>query len=205
MRFFLGLGLLVLLLTTGCQQKKQTAEQAGTATESSFSEVIDHGQGYIIQNAKLADTSETPALVMSSGLRLASGTTSVLVIRGNSTDKSVESTLALQLDGFAPGSSIEYSGDRDKAQFWIAGKLEDRSIAHESGLISGSLRCIKDEWSDLDLGLNRALKEGIGDVEVVVANIDPAGLSHPNEKKYAARFQLPLITLAELIRITRPV
>ena len=47
MRFLLGLSLIAVVLWTGCGQKKQTAEQSGTATESAFTEVIDHGQGVL--------------------------------------------------------------------------------------------------------------------------------------------------------------
>jgi hypothetical protein len=197
------LPVLVLFMFAGCA-KKSSEEQAGTASRSAYSEVIDQNQGYVVEDARFAQDGDTAPLVMDGGLKLAKGTGSVVVIRGVGGD-GASTILALQIASFAPGSSVEYGGEAGSAQFWVAGTVGGSAVRKETGLVSGNIRMIKDEWSDLDLGLNRSIRRGVGDLEVVVANIDPAGLNLPREKKYAARFQLPIVTLDELVRISRPV
>ena len=111
--------------------------------------------------------------------------------------------LAIQFPSFAAGTTQDYTGDTLQARFWVMGSTADGAVMIPTGLISGSLRCIKKDKSTLNLGLNRDLLDGIGDVELVVANIVPGPLTFPAEKKYAARFQLPIITLAEMAKIAQ--
>jgi hypothetical protein len=63
---------------------------------------------------------------------------------------------------------------------------------------------VKQSPSKINLGLNREIKDGVGDIEIAVANIAAAGFTVNAAKKVAARFQLPLISLEEMAKLMQP-
>lgn len=196
--------LVAFALVAGCSKQQKTEDQAGTASRSTYSEVIDSNQGYIIENASLAEANQIATFTIANQFQLVEGTTSVLIIRSNANDKGAETLLALQFPSFAEGTTSEFGGDSKIAQFWVIASSEKGKTARNSGLISGSLRFIKKAPSSITLGLNREMTDGIGDIEIVVANIEAPGLNIPVEKKYAARFKLPIISLKELVSLNQP-
>ena len=195
--------LLGLALLAGCGKKQAEDGQAG-ATQSAFTDVMDSKNGYIVENARLATADDNNAFVITGGCKLAAGTSSVMIIRGEGGDPSSTTILALEFPSFAAGSSLEFDGTQSHAQFWVVGKQKENPTAMPSGLISGSLRFIKKNPSKINLGLGRDLIDGVGDIEVVVANISVPGVKMDAVKKYAARFNLPFITLEEMVKINQP-
>lgn len=194
----------LLLLLIGCTTKQDKEQQAGTAARTTFAEVIDSQHGYIIESASIVVGNSPDAFAISQAVRLAPGKSSVLIVRTSPNDSSDETLLALQFPAFASGSAVEYTGKPEAAQFWIIGTKDGNKTAISTGLISGSLRFIKSGKSAANLGLNRELLEGTGEMEIVVSNISTGALKALPEKKYAAQFILPIITLEELMKINQP-
>lgn len=203
MRHYLLLTLLVL--TIGCGKKNQSDSQAGTASQSNYTEVISSSSGYIIQNAKIVtDKNEQPSFTLNGALKLGASNTSVMVIRGANKDNSASTLLALQIPTFSEGAMTEFDGSAASAQFILFGNVDGQAKVHESGLISGSVRFIKMTPSSLNLGLNRALMEGTGEMEVIVSNIQPSSFSYDAQKKFIARYSLPMVKLDEIMRLSLP-
>ncbi len=194
---------LCLLLVVGC--KKGGDSQAGTATQAGYSEVIGSTNGYIIQNAKIViKQGEQVAVNLNDALKLGNGTTNVLVIRGTNSDNSASTILALQFPAFAEGTVTEFDGSASEAQFYIFGKLNGAPSVKETGLISGSVRCGKTQPSTVNLGLNRDIQDGVGDMEIMISNIQPGGFKYDAKRKYTAHFTLPMIKLDEMARLNMP-
>lgn len=195
---------LAILLLIGCGRKDKTDSQAGTASQA-YSEVISSSSGYIIQNAKIIVNNTEPAIVnLNSALKLGNANTSVMVIRGSNVDNTASTILALQFPSFAEGTMTEFDGSAQSAQFIIYGMQNGSPVVKESGLISGSIRCVKTQPSTINLGLNREITDGTGTMEVLVSNIQPAGFNYVSSKKYNAQYTLPIIKLEELARLNVP-
>ena len=74
-----------------------------------------------------------------------------------------------------------------------------------TGTVEGSLRLVKLAPAANSMGLSRDVQDGTGEMEIVVTGIENGGLNVPAEKKFAASYQLPIITLDELARINQPI
>lgn len=197
---------LALVLLIGCGKKSENSDaQAGSATQTGISEVLSATSGYIIEDARLIVKDNDPAVMNLSGaLKLGAGKTSVMVIRGTSGDNSVSSILALQFPGFSAGTMAEFDGSSELAQFILYGMQNGQQVVKESGLISGSLRCVKTSPSTLNLGLNREIIEGSGTMEVIISNIQPGVFKYSSMKKYNAQFSFPIVKLGEMARLSTP-
>lgn len=189
----------------GCTKKNQQNEsQVGTAS-ASYSDVITSSSGYIIEDAKIIINKNDPVVVdLNNALKLGSGKTSVMIIRGTNSDNSANSILALQFPSFAQGAVAEFDGSPQLAQFVLYGNQNGQPVVKESGLISGSVRCVKTQPSTIDLGLNRQIMDGVGTMEVIVSNIQSAGFNFDSKKKYVAQYSLPMIKLGEFARLRTP-
>ena len=202
MRLYL-LGL-CLLLVVGCG-KKGGDSQVGTATQAGYSEVIGSSNGYIIQDAKmLTRASDKVVLTLNGALKLGEGTSSVLVLRGANGDFTASTILALQFPTFAEGTVTEFDGSAASSLFYIYGTIDGAPVVKETGLISGSIRCGKTQPSSVNLGLNREIMDGVGDMEVLISNIQPGGFKYDAKRKYTAHFNLPIIKLSEMARLNTP-
>ncbi|MBL0175699.1 MAG: hypothetical protein IPP94_10610 [Ignavibacteria bacterium] len=202
MKAFFALSLAALLIA-GCGKQQNAETQPGTA-QSAYTDVIDSNRGYIIENAKFAAEGETAVFTIGDSFRLAAGTSSVLVLREKETEAAPGYILALQFPSFASNTSVEYGSDAATCQYWVVG-LKDAKLSYvKTGLISGSLRFIKKAASTINLGLNRDIQDGVGDIEIALSNIAAPGVKVADSKKFAARFQLPLITLEEMAKIMQP-
>lgn len=190
---------IALLFIAACSKQEQESEKVGTAMSSSFNEVIGPENGYIIENAALASDDEQPVFAIANVCKLVHATTSVLVV--HSKDGGTGTILALQVPSFAPGSEINYDGDPGSGTFFVYGSMGTDVLEQETGVVSGMLRLQRTETSEINLGLNREVKKGLGEMEIVVSNIERGQLNIPTEKKYAARYELPVITLDELVKI----
>jgi hypothetical protein len=113
--------------------------------------------------------------------------------------------LALQYPAFSTGARLEYAAGDNRAAFWVFGIVGEQEIVRRTGAIEGSIRFVKQEPADNSLGLSRDVTNGVGEIEIVVTGIDNADIPVQSEKKYAARFRLPIITLGELARINQPI
>lgn len=198
------LGFLAIALI-GCGKQQETSEEkVGTATTSSFSEVIGASGGYIIENARIAMEGDEVKHSIANACELAEGMSNVLIVHNQNASAGGNTILALQFPNFAPGTEIEYAGEPGTGSFFVYGDLDGMTIAAETGLISGTVRLIKKEESEVTLGLNRDVMQGIGEMEIVVSAIDPNGLDVESEKKFVARFELPIVTLEELTKMNMP-
>jgi hypothetical protein len=200
-----ALSMLLLVLLVGCGKQKGADDQAGTASQSAYSDVIDGKQGYFVEQAAFASASDPVMYSIGDKFKLTRGQSSVLIINLPASDQAAGCILALQFPSFAAGTTQDFNGDTVNAQFWLMGKGQEGAVMASTGLISGSVHFIKKAKSTLNLGLNREVLDGIGDIEIAVSNIVPGALKFAAEKKFAARFQLPIITLAEMSKITQPV
>ncbi len=197
--------LIPLLLVIGCGKKQQqTNKEAGAATQTGYAEIIDQDQGYIIENARVFVGDEPADAILDGVVKLVKAKSTVMVIRTSDEENNVATILVLQFPTFAEGAVTTYDGSEGPARFYVVGTGDNRGISTVSGVVSGELRFGKKESTELDLGLNRLVQAGTGSMEVVVSNIDNGGLSVPSEKKYTARYSLPIVTIDEIARITMP-
>jgi hypothetical protein len=200
--------LFVVMLTAGCgsQQQQQAEEQRGTAGDTMGGEVISADDGYIVQNAGIAGKADEVAFSIKGVVNLKSSTSQVLVVQSRSRDGKATEMLVLEFPSFAEGTERVFSPDDNTAGFWVFGMTKDRQeVMQRTGTIEGHLRLAKIRPAANSLGLNRDMSDGTGDMEIVVTGIDNGGLDIPVEKKYAARYQLPMISLDEFARINRPI
>ena len=191
------------LLLGGCAKQQKAEDQAGAA-QSAYSDVLGSDRGYIVENAKFAVAGDESLFSIGNNFRLSAGASSVLILREKETEGRPGYILALQFPAFAAGTTKDYAGDVESAQYWAIGYVDGKSVVSQTGLISGSLRFVKTNPSNIDLGLNRDIMDGVGDIEIVVANIMAEGMKLEEVKKFAARFQLPMISLQEFAKITQP-
>ena len=196
--------LFVALISACSQEHKQGEEQAGTATTSVSGEVISGSMGYIVEGARLTDEGQS-TLSIKGALGMAPGDSQVLIIRTESAEGGFTELLALQFPAFATGSRIEYAPGDDRSGFWVLGVDGDTDVMRRTGMIEGAVRFVKKDEAENSLGLNRTVSNGIGEIEIVVTGIDNSDIPVQAEKKYAARFRLPIITLDELSRINQPI
>lgn len=196
--------LLGMLLIAGCSKKDAAEQQTGTAAQSAFTDVMDQKNGYIVENAGIVLPAAT-ATTEGESFKLASSTTCVLVIESQATENQPGYLLALQFPTFAAGAVQEYGGDGSTAEFFLVTKANGALTYMASGLISGSVRFAKKEASTIDIGLNREMQCGYGDIDVVVSNIKVGATKFEPTKKFSARFEMPIIALDELTRIKKPV
>lgn len=194
--------LLTILLVglVGCGKQKAADDQAGTATQSAFTDVLDGKSGYIVEQAAFAEAGDQAEFSIGDQCKLKRGQSSILIINLPASEQTAGCVLALQFPAFSAGTTQDFNGDAVNARFWLKGT----STMEATGLVSGSIRCIKKGKSSLNLGLNRELLDGIGDIEMVVSKIVPGALKFPAEKKFAARFQLPMLAIGELAKINQP-
>lgn len=194
---------MTILLLAGCAKREQSDAQAG-ATQSAYTDVIGSNRGYIVENAQFAAADDKALFTIGDKFALAAGSSSVLILREQESESRPGYILALQFPTFAPGTSKDYGTDPQAAQFWLLGTADKVSIVAQTGTVSGSVRFIKKAQSTIDLGLNREITDGVGDIEVVAAGISVEKLKFDTSKKFAARFQLPIITIEELAKINQP-
>jgi hypothetical protein len=215
-RTYLFLLTAVLLTACGSRQEgadgTQTAQsemtshgaQTGTSAGTVSGEVIGSDMGYIVENARISGDQSSAAYSIKNVLRISKGTSTVLLVR-TQTEAGVTEFLALEFPRFADGTSIEYASGEMDAAFWIFGMKDKLEIMKQTGAVEGTLRLLKTSPSTANLGMQRKLTDGVGEMEVVVVGIDNEGLDVPNEKKYAARFTLPIITMDELAKLNQPI
>ncbi len=196
---------LIALFSACSQEHRQAEEQAGTATTTVSGEVISGRMGYIVENARFAAEDEQAPFSIKGALELTAGDSQVIIIRTTSTEGGFTELLALQFPAFATGTQIEYAPGDDRSAFWVFGIDDDSDVMRRTGIIEGSVRFVKKETAEQSLGLSRSVVDGVGEIEIVVTGIDNSGISVQTEKKYAARFRLPMITLDELSRINQPI
>jgi len=196
-----------LILITSCSPKEEKAaeQQIGTVATGISNEVIDSELGYIVQNAVLTDDVTKANYNIKGLVNLQSGMGSVLIVRTTTEDGNGTEILALQLRAFTGGTRMEFLPDDGKAGFWLFGVKDGRKIMKKTGTVEGLVRMIKKGPSTMTMGLDRELMNGVGEMEIIVKDIESEGLTVPVEKKYAARYALPLITLEELAGINLPI
>jgi hypothetical protein len=198
--------LILILLVAGCSKQEQNSEeQSGSATTTVSSDVIDSDMGYIVENARLVDDAANAEVSIKGMLKLATGPGDVLIIRTQSENGQFTELLALAFPGFAEGTRAEYTALEGEAGFWVFGITGKTEVMKATGVIEGSIRLVKKEAAENSLGLSRDMQNGVGEIEIVVSQIDNEGIPVQAEKKYAARFRLPLISLDELARINQPI
>ena len=212
-------GLLVLVLlvflvfiptknteTKATDSKTETSAPAsGTVSGSMYSEVIDNAHGFIIENVSFADQNNQKAITLFGAAKVVDGTSSLMVIKGQGKDASVKTLLFLQFSKFAEGSAVEFNGDPKSAQFYVAGTADGKQSIQESGLISGSVRFVKTQPGTTSIpGYTGELREGTGDMEVIVSNINASGLAIDKEKKYTARYALPIVPFSKWAALNVP-
>lgn len=208
--------LLTVALLSACGSKQEGAEgtqtaqsemtsegnQTGTATGSVSGEVIGSDMGYIVENAKIVKDPAGAVYSIKGVFLLGKGNSNVLIVK---TGSGATEWLALQFPSFAEGTTMEYSAGDANSGFWIFGVKGKKEITNFTGAVVGTLRLLKKAPSTVNLGLNRDMMDGVGEMEIVVTGIQPDGLDIPAEKKYAARFTLPFISLAELAKMDQPI
>lgn len=209
MRYTILLLAFALLTACGSKQEEQVDTQDGAMTgaaEGTMSgEIITAGTGYIINNAGIAEEGEDAVFSIKGVMRLKEAPTQVLVVRTQSVGGATE-MLALEFPTFADGTALEYPGDQGNTSFWLFGiNSAKEEIMARTGDVRGSLRLIKTDVAENALGLTRDVTDGIGEMEIIVTGIDARGLDVQGEKKYAARYRLPMITLDEFARINQPI
>jgi hypothetical protein len=213
---FLILLTAVLLAACGSRQEgadgTQTAQsdmtshgaQTGTSAGTVSAEVIGSDMGYIVENARISGDQSSAVYSIKEVLRISKGTSTVLLVR-TQTEGGATEFLAMEFPRFAEGTSIEYAAGEMNAAFWIFGMKGKTEVMKQTGAVEGTLQLLKTATSTANLGMQRTLTDGVGEMEVVVVGIDNEGLDIPNEKKYAARFTLPMITLDELVKLNQPI
>lgn len=194
---------LVMLVLAGCGQQQKTEGQPGTA-QSAYTDVIDSNRGYIVEGARFAAEGEPATFSIGDKFRLAPGASSVLILREKESEATPGYILALQFPSFVPNSTVEYGADAAASQYWVIGLKDGKPSSLKTGLISGSLRFVKQAPSKINLGLNREIRDGVGDIEIAVANIAAPSFTVDAAKKVAARFQLPLLSLEEMAKLMQP-
>lgn len=209
MKYTLLLLAVLMFAACGSKQESQIEGQDGAMTgaaEGTMSgEIITAGTGYIITDAGIADEGDPAAFSIKGVLRLKAAPTQVLVVR-TQTDGGATEMLALEFPAFADGTALAYPGDQGDAAFWLFGITPGKEeVMTSTGDVRGSLRLLKTDAAENALGLTREVVDGIGEMEIVVTGIDARGLDVPGEKKYAARYRLPMLTLDEFARINQPI
>ncbi|MBE0642951.1 MAG: hypothetical protein IH600_02630 [Bacteroidetes bacterium] len=206
MKQILPLLVLILLVACSSKQEDQNTQQTGTASGTMAGEVISADNGYIIENAGIAADNDAVAFSIKGVVKLKEATSQVMIVRTQSTDGNATEMLVLEFPSFAEGTALDYVAGSDKSTFWIFGLNADKQeIMRRTGAVEGNLRLVKLAPAQNSMGLNREVMDGTGEMEIVVSGIDNGGLAVPAEKKYAARYQLPIITLNELARINQPI
>ena len=198
--------LLLLVLVAGCAKQEQQGDgQTGSASSSVSADIIGSDMGYIVENAQLVGKDAVAAFSIKGQMKLAAGPGNVLIVRTQSADGNFTEMLALGFPAFAEGTRVDFQPGGSDAGYWIFGVTEEAEIMKQTGTIEGSIRLVKKESAENALGLNRDVQNGVGEIEVVVTAIENRDLPVEAEKKFAARFRLPLITLDELARINQPI
>ncbi len=200
--------LFVLALFTACspRQQEQQAEPAGTAGGSVATELIGADNGYIVEHAAIASGSEEPTFSIKGAVGLKEAASDVMIIRTQGLEGKATEMLVLQFPAFAEGTVVNYTSGSPVSAFWIFGTAAGKKeVMKRTGAIEGTLRLVKQHPATNNMGLNRELFFGSGEMEIVVTGIENDGLDVPVEKKYAARYRLPMITLDEFARINQPI
>ena len=204
--------LLAFALFTACSSRQEEATDGqdpamtGTAEGTMSGEIITADNGYIIQNAGIAGEGDNAVFSIKGAMKLKEAPTQLLVVRTQTADGAATEMLVVEFPSFADGTALEIGDGNASGAFWIFGLTPDKTeIMKRTGEVAGTLRLIKTGEAENALGLGRAVSDGIGEMEVVVSGIDPAGLDVQTEKKYAARFRLPMLTLDEFARINQPI
>jgi hypothetical protein len=203
--------LLAFAIVVGCssknqEQSQQTEAQSGTASGTVSGEVITADNGYIVQNAALAGEGDKVAFSIKGVVNLKEATSQVLIVRTQNGDGNATEMLALEFPSFAEGTVMDFAAGSGKSGFWVFGmNANKQDVMQRTGAIEGGLRLVKMKPAGNSMGLNREVLDGTGEIEIVVTGIDNGGLAIPVEKKYAARYQLPMITLDEFARINQPI
>lgn len=204
MKYVLTLAIACLVLACSTE-KKEAEEQSGSATSMLTVDVIDADLGYIIENAALASGDEDATYSVKGAFKLRPGNSQVLVVRTQSREGGFTELLALEYPDFVEGTRAEFSGDDLTAGFWVYGIQEKREVIMRTGKVSGFIRLTKLETAPDEADLARDVKTGSGEMEIVVSDIEHADLPLPAEKKYAAKFSLPVVSLAEYARINQEI
>lgn len=199
--------LLLFALLSGCNQKeKQSDEYSFDSGLSIDGEMLGADDGYIIENAGIADEGDPAAVTVEDLLPLHSATTNVLVVRTESRDGTSIQFLALEFPALDEGSVMEYQAGGRQATFRLFGHIDDETeIRNITGSIEGTMRILRLRRLEQSMGLNREIIGATGDMEIVVSDIENQGLDVPKEKKYATRYRLPIITLDEFARINQAI
>lgn len=199
---------LSFLLLVACSKKQEQdsiyPEKTGTASTTVSGEIIAGDLGYIVEGATLSEDASKAEFSIKGLVGLSKGSGNVLIVRTQTEDGGTE-LLALQFPGFAEGTKVDFAADDKRAGFWVFGFKDKKEVMSRTGSIAGTVRLVKQAPATITLGLNREVVSGIGEMEIVVSGIDGGGLKVQAEKKYAARFELPMITLDELSRINQPI
>jgi hypothetical protein len=198
--------LLIVAMATGCGSREQKNEvQSGDATAGISADIIGSDMGYIVEDARFAPDDAEAAFSIKGMMKLTEGPGSVLIVRTSGGEGHTTQLLALALPGFAEGTRVEFTPDDGNAGYWIFGIHDGNEVLQRTGRIEGTLRLVKTEAAANNFGLDRDVQNGVGEIEVVVSGIESGGLPLDAEKKYAARFRLPIVTLDELARINQPI
>ncbi len=192
------------MIFAGCaKQGQQPGDKAGAA-EAAKMELIGSDRGFIIENARFTAEGESGKYKIGSGFSLIDGQTSVLIITEKEQEGKPGYVLALQFPVFAEGTSKDYSDDAEACRFWVMELVDGSSKMSAGGRITGGLRFIKKSPSAINLGLNREILDGEGDIEVTVGGIESSHPSLKGDKSFDARFRLPMVTLEEMARVQQP-
>lgn len=200
--------LFVLVLLTACSSKEQEqkAEPAGTAGRTISGEVIGANDGYIIEHAAIAAADVEPTFSIKGVVGLKEANANVMIVRTQGMEGKATEMLVLQFQSFAEGTLVTFAPGSPASGFWIFGTTaEKKEVMKRTGAIAGTVRLVKQQPAENSMGLNRRLRLGSGEMEIVVTGIESEGLDVPTEKKYAAQYRLPMITLDELARINQPI
>ncbi|MDT8323930.1 MAG: hypothetical protein RRA94_07470 [Bacteroidota bacterium] len=198
--------LVIVLVAAGCGSREQKSEdQSGYATSGVSADIIGSDMGYIVENARFAPGDAEAAFSIKGMMKLVAGPGSVLIIRVPAGESGATQMLALAFPGFSAGTRVTYTPDDGSAGYWVFGVSDGNEIMTRTRNVEGTLRLVKKEDAQNDLGLNREVQNGIGEIEILVDGIDTGGLPLETEKKFAARFRLPLISLDELARINQQI
>ena len=203
--------ILALFLTVGCGRTEQNGndsqsgadEQTGSSAAMVSADVIGSDMGYIVENARIVSDDAPAAYSIKGKVKLAEGTGQVLIVRtqtGGFTE-----LLAVGFPEFVTGARFDVTAGTPDAGYWIFGINGEEEILRQTGMVEGTLRFVKRESAEDALGLSRDVENGVGEIEVVVTGIDNSGTAVEAEKKYAARYRLPFISIDELARINQPI
>mgnify|MGYP000513047322 CR=1 FL=1 len=196
----------IVVMVAGCGSQEQKDEaQSGSATSGVSADIIGSDMGYIVDNARFAPEDADAAFSIKGMMKLASGPGTVLIVRTSAGEGNATQMLALALPGFAEGTRVDFTPEDGNAGYWVFGIHEGGEVMTRTGRIEGTLRLVKTEDAVNSFGLSRDVQNGVGEIEIVVSDIDNGGLPLEAEKKYAARFRLPIVTLDELARINQPI